>query len=59
MPMPMPMPLAAPQPAVRVANESNPRRRLTPPYRPASMIDDAVRRRAFEAVARSLDSEAS
>ena len=44
-------PVAAPR-AVRVAIAPRPVRAA--PYRPASTIDDAVRQRAYEAVARSL-----
>jgi hypothetical protein len=45
--------------SARVAAASADRPQRTVRYRPASQIDDAVRRRAYEAVARSLDLENS
>jgi membrane glycosyltransferase len=54
----VPQDLGPPRSA-RVAAASADRPQRTVRYRPASQIDDAVRRRAYEAVARSLDLENS
>ncbi|HYN61890.1 MAG TPA: glucans biosynthesis glucosyltransferase MdoH [Rubrivivax sp.] len=53
-----PLARAEPKPVVRVATEGAKRPQRSPPHRPASTIDDQLRRRALEAVARSLESEA-
>jgi hypothetical protein len=50
-----PMARAEPKPLVRVATASAKRPQRSLPHRPASTIDDQLRRRALEAVARSLE----
>jgi len=45
--------------SVRVSDVATARPQRARPYRPASTIDDEVRRRAFEAVARTLATESS
>jgi hypothetical protein len=48
-----------PAPPLRVAVASTPRPQRVRPYRPASTIDDGVRRRAYEAVAQRLATDSS
>jgi hypothetical protein len=53
-----PMAHVEPMPVAHVATEGTKRPQRSQPPRPASTIDDEVRLRAIEAVARSLESEA-
>jgi membrane glycosyltransferase len=46
-------------PPLRLTDAGPQRPQRGPRYRPASKIDDEIRRRAYEAVARSLETEAS
>ncbi len=51
------VPAAAPPQPIRVTVASAPRPPRSRPYRPASTIDDEVRRRAYESVAQMLGTE--
>jgi membrane glycosyltransferase len=52
-------PAAAPPQPLRVTAVVTPRPQRSRPYRPASTIDDEVRRRAYDAVAQRLGTESS
>ena len=52
-------PAAEPLQSVQVSIATTPRPARVRPYKPASTIDDAVRRRAYEAVAQRLGTENS